>query len=66
MTPEEFESWSLAILVPGLILYMVYIMYKLGKDSNAGKFGMFIIFFALGFGVLGFVIKEVVIHMMDM
>jgi len=66
MTPEEFESWSLAILVPGLILYMVFIMYKLGKDSNAGKFGMFIIFFALGFGVLGFVIKEVVIHMMDM
>ena len=66
MTPEEFESWSMAILVPGLILYMVFIMYKLGKDSNAGKFGMFIIFFALGFGVLGFVIKEVVIHMMDM
>ena len=66
MSIEEFETWSLAILVPGLILYMVFIMYKLGKDSNAGKFGGFIIFLALGFGVLGFVIKEVLIHTLDM
>ncbi len=66
MTVEQFESWSLAILVPGLILYMVFIMYKLGKDSKAGKFGGFIIFLALGFGVLGFVIKEVIIHSWDL
>jgi hypothetical protein len=66
VTVEEFESLSLAILVPGLIIYMVFIMYKLGKDSNAGKFGGFIIFLALGFGVLGFVIKEVIIHTWDM
>jgi hypothetical protein len=41
-------------------------MYKLMKDSNAGKFGGFIIFGALGLGVLGFIIKEVLIHTLDM
>jgi hypothetical protein len=65
VTIEEFESLSMAIFVPGLILYMVFIMYKLGKDSNAGKFGNFIIFFVLGFGVLGFVIKEVIVQLMQ-
>jgi hypothetical protein len=65
VTPEQFESLSLSILVPGLILYMVFIMYKLGKDSKAGKFGGFIIFFALGFGVFGFVVKEVIVQLMS-
>jgi hypothetical protein len=65
VSPEQFEYWSLAILVPGLILYMCYIMYKLCKDSNAGKFGTMIVFLVLGLGVMGFVIKEVLIHTLD-
>ena len=36
---------------------MVFIMYKLGKDSKAGKFGMAIIFLALGLGIFGFILK---------
>ncbi|ROS04964.1 uncharacterized protein DUF2788 [Sinobacterium caligoides] len=65
MTEEAFASYSVTILVGGLILYMFYIMYKLAKESNAGKFGGFIIFGALGLGVLGFVIKEVLIHALN-
>lgn len=65
MTVEQFEAYSLYIGLSGLIAYCVFIMYKLAKDSNAGKFGTFVIFFALGFGILGFVIKEVIIHLME-
>jgi len=37
----------------------------LAKESDAGKFGAMIIFGALGLGVIGFVIKEVLIRTMD-
>jgi len=60
MNIEQFENISLTLGIGGLVLYMVYIMYRLGKDSNAGKFGKFIIFFALGLGVFGFAIKIVI------
>lgn len=65
MSEEQFAQISLYVCVGGLIAYMFFIMYRLAKDSNAGKFGMFIIFFALGFGVLGFVIKEVALHFLE-
>jgi len=63
MTEAEFAAWSTKILVSGLIIYMGYIMFKLTKESKAGRFGGAIIFFALGFGVMGFIFKEVLISM---
>ncbi len=60
MDIETFEHWSLIIGLSVLILLMGFIMYDLGKKSNAGKLGMFAIFLALGLGVLGFVMKYVI------
>ena len=65
MTIEQFEHWSLIICVGGLVSYMIFIIYRLAKDSNAGKFGLFILFIALGLGLFGFVAKEVIIYMMS-
>lgn len=65
MSIEQFENISLSLGIGGLVLYMLYIMYRLGKDSNAGKFGKFIIFFALGLGVFGFVIKIIIELLID-
>ena len=56
---EQFEAISLYVCVGGMILYMFYIMFRLAKDSKAGKVGTIAIFGTLGFGVLGFVIKEI-------
>jgi len=42
------------------MLYMLFILYRLGKDSNAGRLGMFVIFFALGLGVFGFAMKSMI------
>ena len=61
MTEAVFAEWAVKLGVTGLILYMMFIMYKLSKDSKAGRFGTAVIFFALGFGMLGFVFKEVLI-----
>lgn len=65
MDIEVFEAWSLYLGVGGLIAYMVFIMWDLAKKSNAGKFGTMILFIALGLGLLGFVIKTVIVSVME-
>lgn len=59
MDIQQFETISLYVCVSGLILYMFFIMFKLAKESNAGKTGTIAIFGCLGLGVFGFVAKEV-------
>jgi len=39
---------------------MVYIMFRLAQESNAGRFGSFVIFGALGLGIVGFAVKSVI------
>jgi hypothetical protein len=65
MSIETFEAISLNVGLTVLISYMFFIMYRLAKDSGAGRFGSLVIFGALGLGVLGFVIKEVLVHTLD-
>ena len=55
-----FESVSLYVGIGGLVLYMLYIMYKLAVESGAGRYGMIVIFFSLGLGIVGFVAKSVI------
>ncbi len=65
MSIEQFESISLYVLVSGLILYMFFIMYKLARESKAGKFGTFAIFLTLGLGMFGFIAKEIITLLME-
>ena len=64
MTVQLFEDISLYVCISVLILYMAYIVWDLAKKSNAGKFGTAILFFALGFGVFGFIVKTVIVELM--
>ena len=65
MTIEQFESMAITVCVGGLILFMCFIMWDLAKRSNAGRFGTFILFIALGVGLLGFVIKTVMVEFIN-
>ncbi|AGI22594.1 DUF2788 domain-containing protein [Pseudomonas sp. BGr12] len=58
---ESFEDWMMYGLVTGLILFMAFIVWDLAKKSKAGRMGTMVLFFALGLGVLGFLIKSVVV-----
>ena len=60
MSIETFESWSLTLGIGGLVLYMVYVMYKLAQESGAGRFGTAMIFLTLGLGIIGFAAKSVI------
>ena len=65
MDPELFEEWTMTGLVTVLILFMAFIVWDLAKKSKAGKFGTLILFFALGLGGLGFIIKGLVIGSLE-
>ena len=65
MDPEKFEEWMMIILVGGLVMFMGFIVYDLAKKSKAGKYGTMVLFLALGLGVLGFIIKTVVIGSLE-
>ena len=62
MDIETFENWSLILGVGGLIAFMTFIMWDLAKQSKAGRFGTFVLFAALGLGLLGFLIKTVLVE----
>ena len=55
-----FEEISLFIGVGGLVLYMLFVMYRLAVESGAGRFGMLVIFLSLGLGLVGFAAKSVI------
>ncbi|MFC3608712.1 DUF2788 domain-containing protein [Stutzerimonas tarimensis] len=61
MDPEVFEYWMMTGLITALVAFMAFIVWDLAKKSKAGRYGTFVLFFALGLGVLGFVIKGIVI-----
>lgn len=65
MTFQQFESLSLYILVGGLIVFMGFIVWDLAKQSKAGRFGTAVLFIALFLGVVGFVVKTVLVEVFN-
>ncbi|UVO17632.1 DUF2788 domain-containing protein [Stutzerimonas stutzeri] len=65
MDPAIFEEWMMIILVGGLVAFMAFIVWDLAKKSKAGRYGTLVLFGALGLGVLGFVIKTLVIGSLE-
>jgi hypothetical protein len=62
---QQFEEISLFLGVGGLVLYMIFIMYKLAEESGAGRFGTLMIFLSLGLGIVGFAAKSVIQLVME-
>ncbi len=63
MRLAEIEAIMLNV---GLFVFagaVFFIIYDLAKKSNAGRFGTFILFFALGLGLAAFLIKTLVVEM---
>ena len=58
MTEAQFADWSLKICLSVLVIFLGFIVWDLGKKTNAGKFGMFILFLVLGAGVIGLLLKD--------
>jgi len=59
-TEGQVAQFGLTFGVGAFILYMLFIVLNLAKESKAGKFGTFILFLVLSFGMLGFLAKNLI------
>jgi len=64
ITIQQFEDIALYVSITVLVGYMIFIVYDLAKSSNAGKYGYFVLFLALGLGLVGFLAKTIITQMM--
>ena len=57
---EQIASFGLTFGVSAFMLYMVFIILQLARESKAGKFGTFVLLLGLGLGLVGFAAKGVI------
>jgi hypothetical protein len=65
MSEAVFSQISMAVLLTGLMIWMGVIVWDLAKKSEAGRFGTLMMFTIMGAGVLGFVIKTVLVEVIQ-
>jgi hypothetical protein len=59
-TEEQIASFGLTFGLGAFMLYMLFIIGQLAWEAKAGKFGTFVLFLGLAFGMVGFVAKMVI------
>jgi hypothetical protein len=58
---EEQIAWfGMTIGVTAFVGYMFFIIWQLARESKAGRFGTFVLFIVLGFGMIGFIAKGII------
>jgi Protein of unknown function (DUF2788) len=60
LTEEQITQYGMTFGVGAFILYMVFIILQLARESKAGKMGTFVLLLVLGLGMIGFVAKQVI------
>ena len=63
-TEEQIAGFGLSVGVGAFMLYMVFIILQLARESKAGRFGTFVLFLGLGVGLLGFAAKGIIKYFM--
>ena len=57
---EQIAAFGLSFGVGAFMLYMVFIILQLARESKAGRFGTFVLLLGLGVGLIGFAAKGVI------
>jgi len=58
-TEDQIAQFGLTFGVGAFMIYMVFIIVQLARESKAGRFGTFVLLIGLGFGLVGFAAKGV-------
>ena len=66
MSEALFSQLAMLVLLTGLIVWMGIIVWDLAKKSQAGRFGTIALFTVLGAGVVGFIVKTVLVEVMKL
>jgi hypothetical protein len=54
---DQIAQFGLSFGVGAFMLYMLFIILQLARESKAGRFGTFVLLLGLGFGLVGFAAK---------
>jgi hypothetical protein len=60
LTEAQIAEFGMTFGLGGFILFMLFIIANLAKESKAGRLGTFVLFFVLAFGMLGFIAKGII------
>jgi hypothetical protein len=66
LTEQQISQFGLTWGLGLMIAFMLFIIWDLAKQSNAGRLGTFVLFFVLAFGMLGFLAKSVIQWLMGL
>ncbi len=56
----QIAQFGVTFGVGAFMAYMLFIIGQLAWESKAGRFGTFVLFLALAFGMVGFVAKFII------
>jgi hypothetical protein len=59
-TEAQIARFGLTFGLGAFMLYMLFIIGQLAWESKAGRFGTFVLFLGLAFGMVGFIAKFVI------
>jgi len=60
LTEERISEIGMTWGLTFFIGFMLFIIWDLARKSKAGRFGTFVLFFVLAFGMLGFIAKNII------
>ena len=64
-TEQQVAAFGLTFGVGAFMLYMLFIIAQLARESKAGRFGTFVLFLGLAFGMVGYVAKWIIQWMLE-
>lgn len=59
-TEEQIAEFGVTFGIGGFILFMLFVIWQLARESKAGRLGTFVLFLVLALGMLGFIAKSVI------
>ncbi len=59
-TEEQIAEFGVTFGIGGFILFMLFIIWQLARESKAGRTGTIVLFLVLALGMLGFIAKTVI------
>jgi hypothetical protein len=66
LTESQIAEIGVTFGIGAFIAYMLFIIWDLARQSKAGRFGTFVLFFVLAFGMIGFVAKSIIARILGL
>jgi hypothetical protein len=64
-TEQQISEFGLTFGLGAFMVFMLFIIGNLARQSGAGRLGTFVLFFVLAFGMLGFIAKNILVWFLE-